>query len=71
MIRQASELGDFRIVESTIRLAQSLGLKTVVEGVETSEEVRRLDEIGCDLIQGYYFSKPLRQEEFERYLAKG
>lgn len=71
MIRQASELNDFRIIESTIMLAQSLGFKTVVEGVETSEEVRRLSEIGCDLIQGYYFSKPLKREDFEKYLMMG
>ena len=71
MIRQASELDDFRIVDSTIRLAQSLGFITVVEGVETASEVDRLRQVGCDLIQGYFFSKPLRREAFERYLAKG
>lgn len=71
MIRQASELDDFRIVDSTIRLAQALGFTTVVEGVETAGEVDRLRQVGCDLVQGYYFSKPLRREAFERYLARG
>ena len=69
MIHQATELGDFRIVESTIKLAQILGLKTVVEGVETAEEAQKVKGMGCDLIQGYYYSKPLRREEFEEYLV--
>ena len=68
MVRKATELNDFRIVESTINLAQVLGLKTVVEGVETADEARRVTEIGCDYIQGYYYSRPLRRSEFEDYL---
>ena len=70
MIRQATELDDFRIVESTIKLAQVLGLKTVVEGVETAEEARKVKEMGCDFIQGYYYSRPLKREDFEAYLVK-
>ena len=70
MIRQAAALGDFRIVESTIKLAQILGLETVVEGVETADEAEKVKAMGCDLIQGYYYSKPLRREEFEEYLAQ-
>ena len=69
MIRQATELNDFRIVESVIKLGQTLEMETVVEGVETAEEAQRLSEMGCDYIQGYYYSKPLTQEEFEKYLA--
>ena len=70
MVRKATELNDFRIVESTINLAQVLGLQTVVEGVETAEEARRVTEIGCDYIQGYYYSRPLCVEEFEQYLQR-
>ena len=70
MVRQATQLGDFRIVESTIKLAQILGLKTVVEGVETAEEAQKVKDMGCDLIQGYYYSKPLSREDFEAYLAR-
>ena len=70
MVRKATELNDFRIVESTINLAQVLELRTVVEGVETAEEARRVTEIGCDYIQGYYYSKPLRVEEYEQYLQR-
>ena len=64
------KLNDFRIVESTINLAQVLGLQTVVEGVETAEEARRVTQIGCDYIQGYFYSRPLRREEFEEYLER-
>lgn len=71
MIRKATELDDYRIIESTIKLAQMLGLKTVVEGVETADEARRVTEMGCDMIQGFYYSKPLNREDFETYLTKG
>lgn len=68
MVRKATELDDFRIIESTINLAQVLGLSTVVEGVETEEEARRVTEMGCDYIQGYYYSRPLNRSDFEDYL---
>ena len=51
-------------------MAQFLGLKTVAEGVETEKEVERLTSIGCDMIQGYYYAKPLQREEFEDYLQQ-
>jgi len=70
LVRQATKLQDFRIVNSAIELARIMGLGTVVEGVEEVEEVEKLIELGCDLIQGYYYSKPLKPEEFEEYLAR-
>ncbi|MBO7674993.1 MAG: EAL domain-containing protein, partial [Atopobiaceae bacterium] len=70
IIRQAAELNDYRIVHSAIQMAQFLGLTTVAEGVETQDVVDALKEVGCDLIQGYYYSKPLTQKEFEAYLAR-
>lgn len=70
IIRQAAELNDYRIVHSAIQMAQFLGLTTVAEGVETKDVVDKLKELGCDLIQGYYFSRPLRHDEFESYLAR-
>lgn len=70
VISQATTLNDYRILESALKLAQILGLKTVVEGVETEEEMQKVKELGCDLIQGYYYSRPLPAAEFEEYLAK-
>ena len=70
VIQQAAALDDFRIVESTIKLAHVLSLETVIEGVETAEEVRRVTDLGCDMIQGYYYSRPLDRDAFEAYLAE-
>ncbi len=70
MIRQASALGDYRIVQTALQLARFMQLETVVEGVETADEVRTLKSMGCDMIQGYYYSRPLNQRDFEEYLAK-
>jgi diguanylate cyclase (GGDEF)-like protein len=50
---------DEKIVRSTIQLAHSLGLAVVAEGAETPNVIRRLTELGCDMGQGYVFSRPL------------
>ena len=51
-----------------IKMAHKLGFLTIAEGVETEEQYRVLKGLGCDMIQGYYFSKPLPKEDFEKYL---
>ena len=43
----------------------------VAEGVESEAVARRLEELGCDVLQGYYFAKPLPQSEFVEFLSKG
>ena len=48
-------------------LANSLHIQTVAEGIETREQIQQLQAIGCDVIQGYYFSKPLPIPEFEAW----
>lgn len=53
------------IVGETISLAKKLGMQIVAEGIETREQVDFLAEQHCDLIQGYYFAKPLPVNEFE------
>lgn len=58
------------IVHSIIGMAHEIGIKTVAEGVETEEQVSFLRQSGGDYIQGYYYSKPLPEEEFVEFLEK-
>lgn len=60
-----------RLVRTIIELAHSFGLTVVAEGVESEAVARRLEELGCDVLQGYYFAKPLPQSEFVEFLSKG
>lgn len=59
-----------KILVSTIRLAQSLDIGVTAEGVETEEQYKFLKELNCDVIQGYYFAKPMPAEEFEKMLEE-
>jgi diguanylate cyclase (GGDEF)-like protein/PAS domain S-box-containing protein len=66
----ANDRGDRAIVGAIINLAGSLGLQTIAEGAETEEQIGFLRESGCDEIQGYYFSRPLPPDQFEKYLVE-
>ncbi len=59
---------DAAITQAVIRLAHSLGIKVVAEGVETEAQLAFLQRRGCDAIQGFYFSKPLPAAELARLL---
>jgi EAL domain-containing protein (putative c-di-GMP-specific phosphodiesterase class I) len=49
-------------------MSKSLGIKVIAEGVETEEQLASLKSLGCEYIQGYFFSKPLSSEEIlKRY----
>lgn len=57
------------IIETIIKMCKKLKIKTVAEGIETKEQVDFLKKVGCDIIQGYYFSKPITISKFEeKYL---
>ncbi|MCP4672128.1 MAG: EAL domain-containing protein, partial [Desulfobacula sp.] len=51
-------------------LGHNLSLNVVAEGVEDQETVARLKSLGCDVLQGYYFSKPLNNKDFLNWLQK-
>ena len=59
------------ILISLIELAHRLGMKVIAEGVETKEQKDFLKNYGCDYLQGFYFSKPVPREEFEKMLEQG
>ncbi len=61
---------DTRLLEAVIQLAQTLELPTIAEGVETAEQLLALKGMGCDIVQGYYFSRPLPADEFERFVME-
>lgn len=56
------------ITESIINMVKSLGFESIAEGVEEAQQYEYLHAIGCDVIQGYLFSKPLSPQEFETVL---
>lgn len=55
------------IVKALITMFKSLKIKTLAEGVETKKQLDFLRQHGCDVVQGYYYSKPLSVREFEKY----
>jgi EAL domain-containing protein (putative c-di-GMP-specific phosphodiesterase class I) len=64
----ATDPDDAAIIAGIVALARNLRLVTVAEGVETFEQYRYLRELHCDLMQGYYLSKPLNAEAFEEQI---
>ena len=70
-IRSAfGETRDVRMIELIIDIADYLHVPVVAEGVETEEQYMVLKAMGCDYVQGYYFSKPVPHETFDRFLAE-
>ena len=61
---------DTRMISIVIDIANYLGVPVIAEGVETEEQYLALKELGCAIIQGYYFSKPVPAGEFEKFLIE-
>ncbi|CAM2009916.1 putative bifunctional diguanylate cyclase/phosphodiesterase [Acanthopleuribacter pedis] len=67
----AEEPEDSAIAKAVIEMGHALGLKVIAEGVETQTQLDYLKTLGCDEIQGYYFSKPLPEAEIvDKWLAR-
>jgi len=58
------------VIENIIKMSHRMSLLVVAEGVETEVQYKILKGLGCDLIQGFFFSKPLAVDDFEKYLRK-
>ncbi|MEG2770674.1 MAG: EAL domain-containing protein, partial [Oscillospiraceae bacterium] len=56
-----------KIIKTIIELAKSLELKVVAEGVENKAQRDYLEALGCDIIQGYYYAKPMDKGSFEKF----
>ena len=61
---------DIQVVELILGIARSLNVPVVAEGVETEEQLKILKDLGCNIVQGYYFSKPLPAKEFEEKILQ-
>ena len=57
-----------QIIRCVMRMAQDLCISITAEGVETEEQYKFLKGIGCDTIQGYYFARPMPEEEYPKSL---
>jgi diguanylate cyclase (GGDEF)-like protein len=68
--RLMNDADDMTIVRSTIELGHNLGLSVIAEGVEDEAIWQRLGALGCDEAQGYYLSRPLPIDQFERWLRE-
>ncbi|MCP4162758.1 MAG: EAL domain-containing protein [Deltaproteobacteria bacterium] len=68
-IQNIEEKKVYSIVKAVISMAESLDLQVLAEGVESKEQLDFLNSLGCNLIQGFYYSKPLAQKEFIAFLG--
>ncbi len=57
-------------LENFIRMFKDMDMEIVVEGIETEQMVRRFSDLRCDFIQGYYYSKPVPQKDFVKFIEK-
>ena len=57
------------VMRATVAMIKEIGLKIVAEGVETKEQLDAMEALGVDYIQGYYFSKPLQEKDFLKFIA--
>ncbi|MCD6433361.1 MAG: EAL domain-containing protein [Sulfurimonas sp.] len=65
-----SKSDKYPFVDAIVDMAKALGIRVIAEGVETEVQYEYLKEIHCETIQGYYYSKPLAVDDFERYFKE-
>lgn len=67
-VNSSDEARSKTVLNSVISMARELGIGTVAEGVEIEEHIDLLTELGCDIVQGYYFAKPMPEDDFDKKL---
>ncbi|MCK6386121.1 MAG: EAL domain-containing protein [Zoogloea sp.] len=65
-----SKSGNQALVSAIVGLGRALGLSVVAEGVETDAQAARLRQLGCDVLQGFLYARPMPAEQFEDYVAR-
>ena len=60
----------FKLIKLVMEIAEFMNFTVIAEGVENKEQYDLLKQAGCDLIQGYYFSKPVPADEFVQFFDK-
>lgn len=63
-----SDERDKTLLKSVIEMVKELGMKVTQEGVETREDLYRIEKLGCDVIQGYYFAKPMKYVDYCEFI---
>ena len=66
---EKSALG-MTLLKTSVEMVHEMGKKALMEGVETEAHIRILKELGCDYLQGYYFSKPIPQDAFIELISQ-
>ena len=61
---------DFRLVKLVLDIARYLDVPVIAEGVENENQLKMLKDAGCDIVQGFYFSRPVPPDIFEKYIAE-
>lgn len=61
---------DQTLLKNVIEMVKQLGMKVTQEGVESREDLFRLEDLGCDVIQGYYFAKPMKYVDYLEFIDK-
>ncbi|MFW2371847.1 MAG: putative bifunctional diguanylate cyclase/phosphodiesterase [Gammaproteobacteria bacterium] len=69
VMQMLEDIGDEQIVKSIIELSEIMGFQSVAEGIESEAILIRLQELGCDIAQGYHLARPMSSEQLEDYLT--
>ncbi|MCK4706823.1 MAG: EAL domain-containing protein [Gammaproteobacteria bacterium] len=70
IMEMLTQENDLKIVKTILHLAHDLNFKVVAEGIEDLATMQKLDELGCDNVQGYYMARPMPSDELEKWCVE-